>query len=234
MASMTTSARCRLSARGCVSTDVFALALIVWVAPKSLAHASFWSSMSTAMIVAAPASSAPTIAAFPTPPQPMTATESPRPTSPVLMAAPMTGHHSTTEQAGSCGLAAGSTLVHWPAATSVFSAKAPMPRAGLSSVPSASVIFWVALWVAKAVLRLAAIAVPAVATHRTPVQDHIVAGCDLGDVVADRLDDARRLVAEQERELVVDAALAVVQIGVADTAGLDLDQRLARARDRER
>jgi hypothetical protein len=47
------------------------------------------------------------------------------------------------------GRARGSTLVHWPAATSVFSAKAPMPRAGDSGVPSASVIFWVALWVAK-------------------------------------------------------------------------------------
>ncbi len=27
--------------------------------------------------------------------------------------------------------------------------KAPMPRAGVSSVPSVSVIFWVALWVLK-------------------------------------------------------------------------------------
>ena len=46
------------------------------------------------------------------------------------------------------GRAAASTLVAWPAATSVFSANAPMPSAGLSSRPS-SVIFWVALWVAK-------------------------------------------------------------------------------------
>ncbi len=45
--------------------------------------------------------------------------------------------------------AVGSTLVHWPAATSVFSAKAPMPRAGVSGVPSASVIGRTALWVAK-------------------------------------------------------------------------------------
>ena len=44
--------------------------------------------------------------------------------------------------------------------------------------------------------------------------------------VADRLDDAGRLVAEQERELVVDAALAVVQVGVADPARLDLHDRL--------
>ena len=47
------------------------------------------------------------------------------------------------------GLAAGFTLVAWPAATSVCSANAPMPSAGLSSVPSVRVIFWVALKVAK-------------------------------------------------------------------------------------
>ena len=45
--------------------------------------------------------------------------------------------------------AAGSTLVHCPAATRVLSTKAPIPSAGDSSVPSASVIFWVALWVLK-------------------------------------------------------------------------------------
>jgi len=39
--------------------------------------------------------------------------------------------------------------VHWPAATRVFSAKAPMPRAAESGVPSARVIGCVALWVAK-------------------------------------------------------------------------------------
>jgi hypothetical protein len=38
--------------------------------------------------------------------------------------------------------------------------------------------------------------------------------------------------AEQEREVVVDAALPVVQVGVADAAGLHLHHRLARARIR--
>ena len=47
--------------------------------------------------------------------------------------------------AGSSGL----TFVHWPAATKVFSANAPMPSAGDSTVPSSSVIFWVALNVLK-------------------------------------------------------------------------------------
>jgi hypothetical protein len=36
-------------------------------------------------------------------------------------------------------------------------------------------------------------------------------------------------VAEQEGEVIVDAAVAIVQVGVAHTAGLDLDERLAGA-----
>ena len=101
------------------------------------------------MTTAAPANFAPAMAAHPTPPQPKTATESPRPTLPVNMAAP--SRPSPRSRAGptASGRAAGLTLVHCPAATSVLSAKAPMPRAGESGVPSASVIFWVALWVAK-------------------------------------------------------------------------------------
>ncbi len=109
--------------------------------------------MSTAMIFAAPARTEPAIAATPTPPQPITATDFPRPTLPVLIAAPrpaITPHPSSPTAAAR---APASTLVHWPEATSVFSANAPMPSAGESSVPapspSASVIFWVALKVAK-------------------------------------------------------------------------------------
>ena len=101
------------------------------------------------MIVVAPASATPAIAASPTPPQPNTATVSPRVTPPVFIAAPspaITPHPSSPAAVGG---AAGSTFVHCPAATSVFSANAPMPSAGDSSVPSSSVIFCVALWVLK-------------------------------------------------------------------------------------
>src|SRR5437762_9942827 len=89
------------------------------------------------------------MAPSPTPPQPITATLSPRVTPPVLMAAPMP---AITPQPSSPAVAAGMaglTLVHCPAATSVFSTNAPMPRAGDRTVPSSSVIFWVALWVLK-------------------------------------------------------------------------------------
>ncbi|CNV90775.1 Uncharacterised protein [Mycobacterium tuberculosis] len=39
--------------------------------------------------------------------------------------------------------------MHWPECTSVLSAKAPMPNAAVSSVPSVSVIFCSALKVSK-------------------------------------------------------------------------------------
>ena len=101
------------------------------------------------MILAAPASRAPTTAAAPTPPHPITATESPRPTLPVLIAAPRPAITPQPSRPATAGRAAGSTLVHCPAATRVLSMNAPMPRAGESSVPSSRVIFWVALKVAK-------------------------------------------------------------------------------------
>ncbi len=97
----------------------------------------------------APASTEPATAAHPTPPHPKTATESPGPTSPVNMAAPRPAITPHPSSPAASGRARGSTLVHWPAATSVFSAKAPMPSAGDSAVPSARVIFCVALWVEK-------------------------------------------------------------------------------------
>ena len=128
------------------------------------------------------------------------------------------------------GLAAGSTLVHCPACTSVFSANAPMPRAGDNAVPSASVIVWLALWVLKQYQgrpRLQARQLPHTArqfrTTKSPGATSVTPS-------PTGFDDAGRLVAEQEREVVVDAALAVVQVGVAHAAGLHLHQRLARTR----
>ncbi len=85
----------------------------------------------------------------------------------------------------------------------------------------------------ETVLRPAAFAGPAFAAHRTPVQDHEVAGLDEGDLVTDGLDDARGLVTEQERVFVVDPTLAVGQIGVAYAARLDLHHHIAWRPDRE-
>ena len=178
--------------------------------------------MSTAMIRLAPASAEPAIAAMPTPPQPITATDVPRPTLPVLIAAPSPAITPQPSSPTAAARADGSTLVHCPAATRVFSAKAPMPSAGVSSVPSASVIFCVALWVAKQYHgspRLQARQLPHTARQLRITKSP---GATSVTPVAHRLDDAGGLVAEQEREVVVDAALAVVQVGVADAAGLHL------------
>lgn len=81
----------------------------------------------------------------------------------------------------------------------------------------------------EAVPGAAAQAGAAGAADGAPVEDHEVAGGDVGDALADGLDDSRGLVAEQEGELVVDRALLVVEIGVTDAAGLDLHDRLAGA-----
>src|SRR5690606_33192168 len=123
--------------------------MITSVAPSCRASSSFLPSLTTAMILFAPARREPATAAGPTPPLPVTATESPRAPPPVLIAAPSPAHPPQPGGPATAGRAFGSTLVHCPAATSVLSAKAPMPSAGESSVPSSSVIFCVALKVAK-------------------------------------------------------------------------------------
>src|SRR6185436_1744246 len=52
----------------------------------------------------------------------------------------------------------------------------------------------------------------------------------VGNSLAHSLDDPGRLVTEEEREVVVDRSLAVVQIGMADAARLGPDERLTRPR----
>ena len=71
----------------------------------------------------------------------------------------------------------------------------------------------------EAQMRATALARPALPAHRTPVQDHEIAGLDVGHTRADGFDRARGLMTEQERELVVDPALAIRQVGMADPAG---------------
>ena len=177
----------------------------------------------------APARTDPVTAAHPTPPHPKTATESPGPTSPVNMAAPRPAITPQPSSPAASGRARGSTLVHWPAATRVFSAKAPMPRAGESMVPSGSVIFCVALWVEKQYQGRPRRHDRHSTAHRPPVEDDEVPRRHRRDVGAHRLHDAGGLVAEQEGEVVVDAPFPVVEVGVAHAAGLHAHERFARA-----
>jgi hypothetical protein len=97
---------------------------------------------------------------------------------------------------------ASSIFVHCPA-TSVFSAKALMPRRVVR---------------VEAVLRLALGAGPAFAAHGAPVQEHPVAGSHLGNVRSDGADHIGGLMAQQVREPVAAAGLLVVKVRVADTA----------------
>ncbi len=106
------------------------------------------------------------------------------------------------------GRARGSTFVHWPAATSVFSAKAPMPSAGgeRRSVGEGHLLAGVVR--GEAVPGAPAAARAALPADRPPVQDDEVAGLDAVHAGPDGLHEPCRLVPEQEREVVVDAALA--------------------------
>ena len=70
------------------------------------------SSMSIPMIVAAPTSRAPAIAAQPTPPQPITAMLCPRRMPPVFIAAPRPAITPQPNSPATSGGAAGSTFVH--------------------------------------------------------------------------------------------------------------------------
>ena len=172
------------------------------------------------MIVAAPASRAPAMAASPTPPQPNTATESPAADLAGEHRGAEAGHDAAAEQAGGLGLRRlGAPWCPGPAATRVFSAKAPMPSAGRQRHAVEGHLLGGVVG-GEAVPGPAPPARPALAAHGPPVEDHEVARRDVGDVGADRLDHAGRLVAEQEREVVVDGALAVVQVGVAHPARL--------------
>ena len=61
-----------------------------------------------------------------------------------------------------------------------------------------------------------------------PVENHVVAGNDVRDALADRFDQPGGFVAKEEREVVVDATFAIVQVGVADAARLNGNDGLAR------
>lgn len=80
----------------------------------------------------------------------------------------------------------------------------------------------------EAVLRTTTLAGATLSAHRAPVEDDEIADLDGVDALTDGLDDSRGLVPQEERELVVDAAVTVGQVGVADAARRDRDDGLAR------
>ena len=169
------------------------------------------------------------MAASPTPPQPNTATVSPRPTPPVFTRRAEAGHHAAAEQPGGLGpRRAGRPSSHWPGGDErLLGEGADAERRATARCRPSSVIFWVALCVVKQYQgrprrqeRHSPHTARQLRTTKSPGATPVTSG-------ADRLDDPGGLVAEQEREVVVDAALAVVQVGVAHAARLHLHERLA-------
>ena len=79
----------------------------------------------------------------------------------------------------------------------------------------------------EAQVRPATEAGAALPAHRPPVEYDVVAGLNVSDTCPDLLDDSGCLVAEEERELLADATLAVMQVGMADAAGLNPNDSLA-------
>src|SRR5215469_10688220 len=196
---MTTSAPLPPVSAWISATGSASCASITWVAPNWRAHSSFRGSTSTAMIVCAPARCAPSTAASPTPPQPMTATESPRVTAPVLIAAP--GHHTAAQQA--CDLRRDRRVDLGALAGGDEGLLGEGADAQRGRQRRAVVEGHLLLGVVRgeAVPRPAPLARAALAAHRAPVEDDEVAGGDAGHPIADGLDHARRLVPQQVREV---------------------------------
>lgn len=137
------------------------------------------------------------------------------------------GHDPATQQAGHRGIGSRIDLRALARVHQRLIGKGPdaQRRSELGAVGQRHLLFGVKG--VEAVAGPSAFAGPALAAHGTPVQDHEVAGLDCGYTRPDGLDDARGLVSEQKRVFVVDAALAVGQVGMAYPAGGDVDHGLA-------
>ena len=226
-ASMQTSAPLPPVRARIASTGSPAPASTVCVAPKEVASWSFPGSRSTPMMVAAPASFDPATAAHPTPPQPKTATESPSPTWPVNMAAPSPAMTPQPEQSHGLGPRRRIDLRALARRHQGLLGERADAQGGGERGAVGQRHLLRGVVGGEAVPRPPPPACSALAAHGPPIEDDEVPGRQVRDGRADRLDDAGRLVAEQEGEVVVDAALAVVQVRVAHAAGLDGDHRLA-------
>ena len=203
------------------------------VAPSLVASSSFAGSVSTAMMRPAPAIAAPLIADRPMPPQPITATVSPGSTLAVLNTAPTP---VITPQPISAARSSGMSSRIFTTAfscTSICSAKDDRLMnwwIGSAFSRSRRVVARRQLDLGVgAERRPARQALLAVAAEHRQAGDDVVAGLDVGDVGADLLDDAGRLVAEHGGQRVRVQPLDEVQVGVAQPGAGRAHQHLARS-----
>ena len=82
-------------------------------------------------------------------------------------------------------------------------------------------------------LGVATLAGPALAANRSPIQNYEVARGHIGDTLAHSFDHAGSFMAEEKGKLIVDPTFAVVQIRMANAAGLDPHQGFAGTRVRD-
>ena len=172
-------------------------------------------------------------------PAPNTTHVEPGSTLAVLIAAPSPVDRPQANSAARSAGASGETLASAISGITVYSAKVEVPmkwRIGCvvalqAGCPVREIALVLLLADRQAQVRLRALAVLALTALRGEQRDHAVAGRDAGDAVADLLDDARALVAEDRR--CVSGRVGAgrrVQVGVADPARLEPHEHLTRLR----
>ena len=214
-----------------ISTGSAFEALIVSVAPICLATSSFDATVSIAMMRDAPAIAAPFTADRPMPPQPITATVEPGSTFAAWNTAPTP---VITPQPTSAQRSSGTSSRTFTTAcscTSIFSAKADrlqclVQHLAFPGEPARRAGQQLHLGV-LAEVGMAGHALRAFAAEHRQAGDDVIAGLDVGDVVADRLDHAGRLVAEHAGGGERIQAFHEMQVGVAEAGKGGAHQHLA-------
>ena len=197
--------------------------------------------MSTATIGPAPTMRAAWITESPTPPQPMTATPAPgstpavrvTPPQPVSTAQPISAARSsgtslrigTATDSGTTACSANEeTALKW---------RKSVPSSESREVPSASVPVEAMRAPVLAEVRPAGTAALALAARGHEREHDVVAGPHALDAGPDLGHDARRLVADHERQRLGQVAVDDVQVAVTDAAGRDPHEHLSGLRRRQ-
>ena len=222
-----------------ISATASGPASTAWVAPSSRARSSFSGTTSTATIVPAPASTAPSRAERPTPPSPKTATRSPSAIRAAFDGGPDPGQHGAAEERRELERQLGVDLhrgalgdddplrERGDAEVVVERLAVELAEPPLAAEERPGRVGRRARLAERRAARPARLAMPACGNEG---EHHVVAGRELVDALADRLDLARGLVAERHRHHPRPRAIDHREVGVAEPGGADPDQELAGSR----
>ena len=214
-----------------ISTGSAFEALIVSVAPICRATSSFDATVSIAMMRDAPAIAAPFTADSPMPPQPITATVAAGLHLRRMEHRADTGHHAATHQRAAIERHVVAHLHHGMLVHQhVFGEGREVERLvqhlALPGEPPRGTGQQLHLGV-LAEIRMAGHALRALAAEHRQAGDHVIAWLDVGDVLADRLDHAGRLVAQHAWRGERIQALDEMQVGVTQAGVGGAHQHLA-------